>query len=210
MSIFKRQWISQGVIDYLMSLPLMYRIFYRVQANKDYVASFLFRDNDGKLIADLFAQNVVGIDIHYQDALDNQRIYVDGTIGDDSLDYVKKKVAEFMEQFPATQSNLRLSTLLDMQYKLREKIEDAILVQAPKKGEDPNIDFCFNNLSPAGKRRVVEFLMRLDEKCIPVSLCMHITLTTDEQIGATLDEVAMYEMEREELENQNSDEEGAL
>ena len=78
MSIFKRQWISQEVIDYLMELPLMYRIFYRVQTSKDYVASFLFRDDAGKLVADLYAKHVIGIDVQNQDDTDCARIYVEG------------------------------------------------------------------------------------------------------------------------------------
>ena len=41
MSFSKRQWITQDVIDYLMGLPLMYQIFYRVQTSEDHITSFL-------------------------------------------------------------------------------------------------------------------------------------------------------------------------
>lgn len=199
MSLFKRQWITQDVIDYLMGLPLMYQIFYRVQTNKNYVASFLFRDDAGKLIADLYAKDVIGIDVRNQDDTDCARIYVDGRTDEDTLPLAKKLVEAYMAQQPKTRSNLQASELESMQYKLREAIENALHLIIPEGGK--NIALNFGMLPPEYKRRVVDLLQRLDGNCVPVTIYIDTMMSTDEEIGATLDEITMYEMEQKEHEN---------
>ena len=203
MSLFKRQWISQEVIDYLMGLPLMYRIFYRVRTSKDYVASFLFRDDAGKLVADLYAKHVIGIDVRNQDDPDCARICVEGRTDDFTLRLAKKVVGEYMAQQPKTQSNLNAGELESMQYKLREAIENALRLIIPDGGK--NIALNFGMLPLEYKRRVVDLLLRFDGNCVPVTINIDTMMSTDEEIGATLDEIAMYEMERDERENQDDE-----
>ena len=199
MSFFKRQWISQEVIDYLMGLPPMYRIFYRVRTNKDYVASFLFRDDAGKLVADLYAKDVIGIDVKNQDDPDCARIYVEGRTDEYTLSLAKKVVGAYMAQQPKTQSDLNAGELESMQYKLREAIEKALHLIIPD--GDKNIALNFGMLSPEYKRRVVDLLLRFDGNCVPVTINIDTMMSTDEEIGATLDEITMYEMEQKEREN---------
>lgn len=203
MSFFKRQWISQEVIDYLMGLPPMYRIFYRVRTNKDYVASFLFRDDAGKLVADLYAKNVIGIDVRNQDDPDCARIYVEGRTDEYTLSLAKKVVGAYMAQQPKTQSDLNAGELESMQYKLREAIEKALHLIIPD--GDKNIALNFGMLSPEYKRRVADLLLRFDGNCVPVTINIDTMMSTDEEIGATLDEIAMYEMGRDEREKQNDE-----
>ena len=204
MSFSKRQWITQDVIDYLMGLPLMYQIFYRVQTSEDHITSFLFRDDAGKFIADLYAINVIGIDIQNQDDADCARIYVDGCTDEHTLSLARKAVEAYMAQQPKTRSNLSASELDSMQYKLREAIEEALHLKIPD--GDKNIILNFSMLPPDFKRRVTDLLSRLDGNCVPVTIHITTMMATDEEIGATLDEITMYEMEQNERENWDDEE----
>ena len=206
MSLSKRQWISQDVIDYLMGLPPTFQIFYEVRTTKKHLTSFLFRDGEGKMVADLYAENVESVAILYQGDWYDKRYFVHGRLDGSSLPRLKNVLQEHISKFPATQSKVQLNALSSMQAKLRDVIEDATKVIGYHPEEDDK-DYVLNfgALPPDAKRRVADFIIRLDKECVPVTLTVSLRGVTEEQIGATLDEIAMYEMERDERENQDDE-----
>lgn len=201
MSLFKKNpWITQEVIDYLMSLPAIYQIFYVVRINKDFTSPFLFRDENGKMVANLYEHNVIAIRIQYQE----DGLYEDYGFGK-TLDkyyipYIKKKFESFFAMHPTTQSNVKPKDLYMMQYTLRDSIERATGVRGIY-NDDKDIILELNRLPFEARKRLADFVMRLDDKCIPVSMSIIISGSTDEQIGATADELALFEMEQAETES---------
>ena len=87
-----------------------------------------------------------------------------------------------------------------MQYTLRDSIERATGVRGIY-NDDKDIILELNRLPFEARKRLADFVMRLDDKCIPVSMSIIISGSTDEQIGATADELALFEMEQAETES---------
>lgn len=196
MSLFKKSpWITQEVIDYLMSLPAIYQIFYVVRINKDFTSPFLFRDDDGKLIANLYERNVIAIRIQYQEDGLFEDCGFSKTLDKYYLPYMKEKFEKFLAKHPTTQSNVKPKDLYMMQYTLRDSIERVTGVRGMySDGKDINI--AVNNLPLENRKRLADFITRLDDKCVTVFMDIVISGATDEEIGATADELALFEMEQ--------------
>jgi len=196
MSLFKKSpWITQEVIDYLMSLPAIYQILYVVRINKDFSSPFPFRDNDGKMVANLYERNVIAIRIQYQE----DGLFEDcgfGRLLDKSyIPYIKEKFEKLVAMYPSTQSNVKPKDLYMMQYTLRDSIERVTGVRGIF-GDEKDVVIELNRLPFETRKRLAEFIMRLDDKCVPVSMNIIISGATDEEIGATADELALFEMEQ--------------
>jgi hypothetical protein len=114
MRLFKHQWITQEVIDYLMSIPQIYQILYVVRINKDFSSSFLFRDDDGKLVANLYERDVIAVRIQYQDDPFFEDCPASKILDKYSLPYMKRVFGEFMARRPTTQSNVKPKDLYMM------------------------------------------------------------------------------------------------
>ena len=198
MSLLKRQWISRDVVDYLMSIPPTFQVFYEVRTTKEHLTSFLFRDGEGKMVADLYAENVESVAIVYQGDWYDKRYFVHGRLDGTSLPRLKKVLEGHISKFPTTRSRVQLIGLSSMQDRLRDAIEDStgVIGYHPEE-EDKDYVLNFGALPPDAKRRVADFIMRLDRECVPVTLTISLRGATEEQIGATLDEIVMYEMERD-------------
>jgi len=202
MSLFNRQWITQEVIDYLMSLPMLYQILYVVRVNGNGSTSFLFRDDDGKMVANLHERNVIAVRIQYQD----DPFYEDcpaGKILDKySLPYMKRVFGEFMARRPTTQSDVKPKDLYMMQYALRDSIERVTGVRGIY-SDSKDIIVEMNHQPFEYRKKFADFIARLDDKCVHVGIHVMISGSTDEHVGATSDELALYEMELTEIENED-------
>ena len=196
MSLFKHQWITQEVIDYLMSIPQIYQILYVVRINKDFSSSFLFRDDDGKLVANLYERNVTAIRIQYQEDGLFEDCGFGKTLDKFYIPYMKQKFGRFFAMFPTTQSNMKPKDLYMMQYTLRDSIERATGVRGLY-NDDKDIILHLNSIPFEIRKRIANFIARLDDKCVSVGLNIIISGATDEKIGATADELALFEMEEE-------------
>lgn len=205
-NFFKRQWIGQDMIDYIKSLPRLFRVTYEVAVGGRSV-SFPLRDEDGNIVAgddDFHAQNVVSLTIHYQQEGDCERIGVFGKLDKDDLNLFKKAFAKLENECPKSNSKVRAKSLHAMQQQLRDEIERVTRTESFYKGKNLLI-----NLSGANqlyRDRMVPLLLRLGENCVPVTVSIDIANATEEQIGATLDELSMYEMERDAEVSENVDE----
>ena len=202
MSLFKRQWITQEVIDYLMSLPILYQILYVVRVNGNGSTSFLFRDDDGKMVANLYERDVIAVRIQYQDDPFFED-YPAGKILDKySLPYMKRVFGEFMARRPTTQSDVKPKDLYMMQYTLRDSIERVTGVRGIY-SDSKDIIVEMNHLPFEYRKKFADFIARLDDKCVHVGIHVMISGSTDEHVGATSDELALYEMELTEIKNED-------
>ena len=205
-NFFKRQWIGQDMIDYIKSLPKFYRVTYEVEVGGRSVP-FPFRNEDGNIVADdsdLHAQNVVSLTVHYQQNGDCERIGVFGKLDNVDLELFKKAFARLERDYPTSRSNVSASHLHIMQPQLRDEIERVTKTESFHKG--PNLLINLSGATQLYRDRMVPFLQRLGENCVPVTVSIDMTNATEEQIGATLDELSMYEMERDAELAENVDE----
>lgn len=202
MSLFKHQWITQEVIDYLMSLPILYQILYVVRVNGNGSTSFLFRDDDGKMVANLYERDVIAVRIQYQDDPFFEDCPVGKILDKYSLPYMKRAFGEFMARRPTTQSDVKPKDLYMMQYTLRDSIERVTGVRGIY-SDSKDIIVEMNHLPFENRKKFADFIARLDDKCVHVGIHVMISGSTDEHVGATSDELALYEMELTENETED-------
>lgn len=202
MSLFKRQWITQEVIDYLMSLPMLYQVLYVVRVNGNGSTSFLFRDDDGKMVANIHERNVIAVRIQYQEDPFYEDCPVGKILDKQSLPYMKRIFGNFMACRPTTQSDVKPKDLYMMQYTLRDSIERVTGVRGIY-SDSKDITIELNRQPFENRKKFADFIARLDEKCVNVFVRVVISGATDEHVGATSDELALYEMELTEIENED-------
>ena len=193
-NFFKRSWISQEVLDYLVSLPKMFRVFYTVDVNGRNIEHTI-RNEDGEVAKDieLNARRVAGIGIQYQEDGFKETYSVFEYLDKGYVPFIKAKFDKFIAKYPATKSTLKAKELYELQHKLRHEIERVTGVQTAYDGK--NLVFNLAGISQDARERVVNLVRRLDNSCVPVSLFITMAGATDEEIGATLNELAMYEVE---------------
>ena len=201
MRLFKHQWITQEVIDYLMSLPILYQILYVVRVNGNGSTSFLFRDDDGKMVANLYERDVIAVRIQYQDDPFFEDCPAGKILDKYSLPYMKRVFGEFMARRPTTQSDVKPKDLYMMQYTLRDSIERVTGVRGIY-SDSKDIIVEMNHLPFENRKKFADFIARLDDKCVHVGIHVMISGSTDEHVGATSDELALYEMELSENETE--------
>ena len=202
MRLFKHQWITQEVIDYLMTLPILYQILYVVRVNGNGSTSFLFRDDDGKMVANLYERDVIAVRIQYQDDPFFEDCPAGKILDKYSLPYMKRVFGEFMARRPTTQSDVKPKDLYMMQYTLRDSIERVTGVRGIY-SDSKDIIVEMNHLPFENRKKFADFIARLDDKCVHVGIHVMISGSTDEHVGATSDELALYEMELSENETED-------
>ena len=188
----KKRWICDEAVSYLMSLPKLYRVYYTVNCNGR-STNFLFRDENGKAAdnIDWFAKDVKGLAIQYQEDGEIKNCYIDEYIGKDYIPYIQEHFDKFLAKYPPSKSNVNSAQLYDMQFKLREEIERVTNVRGAYDGKD--IVYNLSGITSEERDHVVNLLRRLDKSCVPVTVLISVTGATDEEIGATLNELAMLE-----------------
>jgi hypothetical protein len=193
-NFFKRRWISQEVFDYLVSLPKMFRVYYTVDVNGCNI-EYTIRDEDGFVMKDieLNARRVTGIGIQYQEDGFRESYSVFEYLDKNYVPFIKAKFDKFIAKYPSTKSDLKAKELYELQHKLRNEIERVTSVKTAYDGK--NLIFNLAGISQEARERVVNLVRRLDDSCVPVTLCITMSGATDEEIGATLNELAMYEVE---------------
>ena len=91
-----------------------------------------------------------------------------------------------------------MKDLQTMQKDLHDQIEKIVNVYGWDKGPESksnNIKVYLNSIKPEYRARLVDFLVRLDKCSVPVTINLSIDGLTDEMIGSTLNELALFEME---------------
>lgn len=192
-NFFKRRWICQEAVDYLMSLPKMYRVYYMVQSGND-LHKLLIRDEDcvQSAILDWKDSNVVCIGVQYQEDGFSEYYHVNGYIDQSDVSRMKETFDKFIAKYTATNSALDMKSLYSMQHQLRTEIERVCGVQCAYDGKD--LIYNLTGISQEGKERVLDMVRRFNKDCVEVAMIITIAGSTDERIGSTLDELAMYEV----------------
>ncbi len=198
----KKQWIDSKSVEYLMGISPLFTIRYSVLVGGDRV-SFNFRNEKGEMVADLFSKNVVEVSIHYQGQgmLEVFPVGKKGITEKGNLHILKAVFDKFIDLCPKTQANFSVAELHKMQKELHDQIERIVNVygwEKTKECKSNDIDIYLNSIKPQYRKRLMDFLIRLDKCSVPVTITLNIDGTTDEMIGSTLNELALYEMEDQE------------
>lgn len=194
-NLFAREWIKTEVVDYLMTIPELFRIFYTVDANGREI-DITIRDENGELQDfDRRHRNVIGIGIQYQEDGFAEVYSVNGIIDSERIPYMKEKFGKFIKKYPETASKLKARHLYGMQCSLRKEIERITNVIGAYDGK--NIVYNLGALNPDARNRVLDTIRRFGKDCVSTTLMVTISGSTDEEIGATLNELAMSEMSSE-------------
>lgn len=199
-NIFKKRWIkSQEVIDYLLSLPKMYHVFFRINCKGQEMPFPLRNENgDNGLLTKFNERNVVGLFISYQDLGEEMILRVDEPVDKYDLPAIRRHVEEYIAKMDsASKYDYSPKRLHDMQRKLRDKIESIVgfHVIDEEKYEDNTILLRLSNMTPEIRRRILDFACRLSDDSVPAFLQISLDGSTVEQLDATATELDMFEME---------------
>ena len=202
-NLFKRRWISDEAIDYLLGLPKMFRVYYTKNVNGSNI-KFLIRDEDGNMVADVdwFAKGVNGIALQYQEDGEIVSRYISDYVGKETIPYLKGKFDKFVAKYPSTKSKVKSDSLYNMQHKLRKEIERVTNVRGAYDGKD--IVYNLSGITQSDRDSVIDLLRRMDNSCVPVTVMITMSGATDEEIGSTLNELAMTESEKFVEENEEN------
>lgn len=197
----KKPWVSEAAIKYFMGVSSLFTIEYTVIMNKRRI-TLPFRNEVGEMVADIYDKNVVGIALNYMgNGIPCYAFLPKGRIDEHNFDTVKAIFDHFIAECPTTQSNSTVKELHDMQKGLHDQIEKIVNVYGwdkSKNSKSNNIKIYLNSIKPEYRIRLMDFLVRLDKCSVPVTITVNIDGTTDEKIGSTLNELAMFEMEDKE------------
>ena len=187
-----KAWIDQPVIDFLMGINPLFVIYYRVRrAGKD--IDLVFRDKNGKFIADIYDKDVHAISIIY---------HVDKRLSTEELPSLKDFIEKKTKDYATSQSSLTIGQLSDIQGEFKRRLESTLGIQGvelfPKNKLDTSVDnnirIYFNQLDSEQRDRFIRFLNRLDKRCIPIEINLFINESTEEEIGATQTELDMLDI----------------
>lgn len=191
--LFGRPWISQEVIDYLNTIPRMFRIYYVVSEHGQ-DCRFLMRDED--MVWATFDRNerrrVTSICIQFQEDGFSEYYFLDKSrIDAGNVPYIKEKFDSFIKKYPKTHSKIKANSLYETQRKLRHEVERVTGVIGAYDGKDIVINL--NGISEESRCRVLDVVKRFGKDCLATTLMITLAGATDEEIGATLSELAMVE-----------------
>ena len=191
-NIFKRCWIAEEVVRYLESLPRFFRVSYTVDVGGRSV-KFPIRDEDGNLYDfNRHDRRVTGIVVNYQDNdYGCETYYVDDIVDAKCIPYMKEKFDKLFERFPVSKAKIKAKHLYDMQCKLRKEIERVTKVVGAYDGKD--IVYNLGALDDAHRNSILDTVRRLGNDCVSTTLLITVSGSTDEEIGATLNELAMVD-----------------
>ena len=196
-----KTWIDQPVIDFLMGINPLFVIYYTVRrAGKD--IDLVFRDKNGKFIADIYDRDVHAISISYQGSPRHFIYYVNKRLSTEELPSLKDFIEKKTKDYAASQSPLTIGQLSDIQGEFKRRLESTLGIQGvelfPKNkldtSVDNNIHIYFNQLDSEQRDRFIRFLNRLDKRCIPIEINLFINESTEEEMGATQTELDMLDI----------------
>lgn len=196
----KKQWADTATVAYLMGISPLFTIKYSILGQNGQKVAFPFRNEKGEMVADLYDKRVVEVSIHYQETgmLEFVRVFKGSVTEEHGLNHLKQTFNAFIEQCPKTKSTASVKDLQTMQKDLHDQIEKIVNVYGWDKGPESksnNIKVYLNSIKPEYRERLVDFLVRLDKCSVPVTINLSIDGLTDEMIGSTLNELALFEME---------------
>lgn len=191
-NFFKRRWICQKAVEYIRNLPKMFRVYYTIDVNGRHI-DFDIRDEDGNMRDDVdwYCKKVVGIGIQFHEDGFRETYYLKDVLDQFTLQYVKKCFERVIGMCPKSECRVSSKALYAMQAGIRKEIERTTFVTGAYDGKD--IVYNLSAIDQAHRDRIVDVLRRLGSDCVDVSVVIHISGATDEQIGATMDELAMVE-----------------
>ena len=191
-NFFKRCWITDEVVNYLQSLPKFFRVSYTIDVDGREI-KFPIRDEDGNMFDfDRHDRRVTGIVVSYQeDYFGCETYYVNDIVDASCLPHMKEKFDKIFHRFPVSQAKIKAKHLYDMQCKLRKEIERITRVDGAYDGKD--IVYNLGAMDTEHRNRILDTVSRFGKDCVSTTLLIAITGSTDEEIGATLDELAMVE-----------------
>lgn len=197
----KKPWIGQAGIDFLMSLDPLFIIYYEVDVGGNTV-KMKFRDDSGMFIADTNRSDVTAIILDHLPYISVIRypLLTGNRLQESDIPTLKKQIDQVLEILPTTKSTLSLADLRQEQKHLHDEIEKTVNVYGwrnPEGSKSNNICILLNSLNPASRFRLVDFLSRLDGSSVKVHIAVDIDSAMDEEIGATLNELALYEQEQQ-------------
>lgn len=191
-NFFKRKWITDEVVNYLCTLPRYFRISYTINAN-GHIVKFTIRDEDCKLMDfNQYDRRVTGIVVEYQDfSLGGMTYYVDDVVTQKDIPYLREKFDEFVKKFPISKSSVKAKELYDMQCQLREKIESVTGAVGAYDGKD--LIYNLSAIDGSTRQRILDTVARFGKGCVETMLMITISGSTDEEMGSTMDELALIE-----------------
>ena len=197
----KKPWIDQAGIDFLMSLDPLFIIYYEVEVGGNTI-KMKFRDDSGKFIADTVRNDVTAILLDHLPYISVIRypLLAGGRLQESDIPTLKKQIDQVLEILPTTKSTLSLADLRQQQKHLHDEIEKTVNVYGwrnPEGSKSNNIRVLLNSLNSESRFRLVDLLSRLDGSSFKVHIAVDIDSAMDEEIGATLNELALYEQEQQ-------------
>lgn len=199
-NIFRRRWIkSQEVIDYLLSIPKMYHVYFKLDCD-GIAMPFPLRDENknNELLTEFRERDVEGIYISYQDMGEDLLIHVNRQIDKYDLPHIRENVEKYMAKWnKKSKYDFSPKQLFDMQRKLRDQIESIVgfHVIDEEKYDDNTILLRLSNMTPEKRRRLLDYVCRLSDDAVPAFLQISLDGATVEQLDATATELDMFEME---------------
>lgn len=205
----KKRWICEELEQYLLSLhPVFYISVKRCVDGA--TAYFPFRDDDGKMLVDAYDRNAVCIDVDYMKTGFPVETIVVGKKGIESRRFsdIKEKLDKYISQFPKTSWNTGLDQLTEMREQLRTALCNSMGINFIRGEYDksPSISMDFSSLSPEAKRRVCDLICNLDGDAINITINIHLNSINAEQIYTTLDQLALYDANKEAEESEEESE----
>lgn len=201
-SFFKKKpWVCDAAISYLMSISSLFTVEYTCLVNGRRI-KLPFRNDVGEMVADIYDKNVVEVAINYMGTGIPCCAFLNkGRLDEKSLANIKAMFDHFIAECPTTQSRSTVQELHRMHKGLHDQIEKIVNVYGwdkSKESKSNDIKIYLNSIKPEYRARLMDFLIRLDKCSVPVTITVNIDSTTDEMIGSTLNELAMFEMEDKE------------
>ena len=196
----KKRWICEELVQYLLALNPVFYISVKRCVNGA-TANFPFRDDDGKLLIDIYDRDAVCIDVDYmKTGFPVETIYV----GKESIESrrfpdIKEKLDKYVSKFPKTNWNTGLKQLTEMREQLRTALCNSMGINFIR-GEynnSPSIGIGFSALSPEAKRRVCDLICNLDNDAVKITMNIILDGINAEQIYATLDQLSLYDVKKE-------------
>ena len=196
----KKRWICKELEQYLLSLHPVFFISVKRCVNGA-TANFPFRDDDGKLLIDIYDRDAVCIDVDYmKTGFPVETIYV-GKEGIESRRFpdIKEKLDKYVSKFPKTNWNTGLKQLTEMREQLRTALCNSMGINfiRGEYSKSPSISAYCSMLSQEEKRRICDVICNLDSDAIDITISFHLHSINAERIYATLDQLALYDAKKE-------------
>ena len=202
----KKRWICEELVQYLLALNPVFYISVKRCVNGA-TANFPFRDDDGKLLIDVYDRDAVCIDVDYmKTGFPVETIYV----GKESIESrrfpdIKEKLDKYVSKFPKTNWNTGLKQLTEMREQLRTALCNSMGINFIRSeySKSPSISAYCSTLSPEEKRRICDVICNLDSDAIDITINFHLHSINAEKIYATLDQLALYDANKEAEESED-------